>query len=375
MKSKKIKRETWRTTDAEERAKRQERAKVEPMKVRAVDALDGFGLYEVSHPAADRRTATYHVEVRSIDAPVNTCDCPDFAKSGLGTCKHIERVLKTATRKCGSRRTSSVAEVFMGLDPHVPLFAAGSRLSNEPRKALQRLCAADGRVKDCTAAGVDVFLRTCGRINEITPGSVRVSFAVRRWLEAKVRQETLARAVAEFGEEQGKDDRWPFLKKTLFPYQREGAMHLAGKGRAILADEMGLGKTVQGIAAALLMKETVGIKRALVVVPASLKGEWEDQIRFFSDTTFESLYGTRQTRLERYAKVRSFFLIANYEQVIRDWKEINDILKPDLVILDEAQRIKNWKTKTARTARRLPWRQPSPAMHKDQVNLMLTSVP
>ena len=138
---------------------------------------------------------------------------------------------------------------------------------------------------------------------------------------------------------------------------------------------MGLGKTVQGIAAALLMKETVGIKRTLVVVPASLKGEWEDQIRFFSDATFESLYGMRQNRLECYGKIRSFFLIANYEQVIRDWKEINDILKPDLVILDEAQRIKNWKTKTARTARRLPWRQPSPAMHKDQVNLMLTSVP
>ena len=353
VKAKKIKRETWRTTDAEERAKRQERAKVEPMKVRTVDAPDGFGLYEVSHPAADRRTATYRVEVRSLDAPVNTCDCPDFAKSGLGTCKHIERALKTAARKCGSRRTSSATEVFMGLDPHVPVFAAGSTLSNETRKALQRLCAADGSVKDLTAAGVDVFLRTCGRINEITPGSVRVSFAVRRWLDAKIRQETLARTVAEFAEEQGDDGRWPFLKKTLFPYQRAGAMHLAGKGRAILADEMGLGKTVQGIAAALLMKEAIGIKRTLVVVPASLKGEWEDQIRFFSDATFESLYGMRQVRLERYAKVRSFFLIANYEQVIRDWKEINDILKPDLVILDEAQRIKNWKTKTARNIKGL----------------------
>ena len=353
MKAKKIKRETWRTTDAEERAKRQERAKAEPMKVRTVDAPDGFGLYEVSHPAADRRTATYHVEIRSLDAPVNTCDCPDFAKSGLGTCKHIERVLKTAARKCGARRTSSSAEVFMGLEPQVPMLAAGSKLSNETRRVLQRLCAADGRVKDLTAAGVDTFLRTCGRINEITPGAVRVSFSVRRWLEAKIRQESLSRAVSEFAEEQGDDGRWPFLKKTLFPYQREGAMHLAGKGRAILADEMGLGKTVQGIAAALLMKETVGIKRTLVVVPASLKGEWEDQIRFFSDATFESLYGMRQVRLDRYAKVRSFFLIANYEQVIRDWKEINDILKPDLVILDEAQRIKNWKTKTARNIKGL----------------------
>lgn len=60
-------------------------------------------------------------------------------------------------------------------------------------------------MKDQTTVGVDVFLRTCGRINEITPGSVRVSFAVRKWLEAKIRQETLVRAVAEFAEEQGVD--------------------------------------------------------------------------------------------------------------------------------------------------------------------------
>ena len=353
MKTKKIKRESWRTTDAEERTKRQERAKVEPMKVRTVDAPDGFGLYEVSHPAADRRTATYHVEVRSLDTPLNTCDCPDFAKSGLGTCKHIERALKTAARKCGSRRTSSAAEVFMGLDPCAPVFAPGSSLSKESRKALLRFCAADGRLKDCSAAGADVFLRTCRRINEIAPNAVRISFAVQEWLERKIRQESLARAVAEFSDEQGDDGNWPFLKQKLFPYQMKGALHLAAKGRAILADEMGLGKTVQGIAAALLLKESVGISRTLVVVPASLKGEWEDQIRFFSDASFESLYGMRQTRLERYAKARSFFLIANYEQVIRDWKEINDIFKPDLVILDEAQRIKNWKTKTARNIKGL----------------------
>ena len=135
MKAKKIKSESWRTTDAEERAKRQERAKVEPMKVRTLDAPDGFGLYEVSHPAADRRTATYHVEVRSLDAPVNTCDCPDFAKSGLGTCKHIERALKTAARSAGlgeprRRPRFSWASIRMGLCSRR---AAGCRMSRGRR--------------------------------------------------------------------------------------------------------------------------------------------------------------------------------------------------------------------------------------------------
>lgn len=349
----KMKFQSWKTTDEEERAKRRERASVESMKVRAVDAPDGFGIYEVSHPAADRRTAKYRVEIRSLDEPINTCDCPDFAKSGLGTCKHIERAVKSAARKCGKLRRSPRAEVFMCRDPYEPKFLPTEGMSIEARRALAGYCDAAGLVKNRTAAGIDAFVRMCDRLNEVKPGSVRVSEEVRRRLAELVRRDALARAVEEFREMQGDDGQWPFLKRTLYPYQREGAFHLAGKGRALLADEMGLGKTVQAIAAALLLRETVGITRVLVVVPASLKGEWEDQIRFFSDAETELLYGERHVRLARYAATTAFFLVANYEQVIRDWKEINDILKPDLVILDEAQRIKNWKTKTARNLKGL----------------------
>lgn len=351
--SAKMKFQSWRTTDEEERAKRRERASVEPMKVKAVDVADGFGVYEVSHPAADRRTARYRVEIRSLDEPINTCDCPDFVKSGLGTCKHIERAIKSAAKKCGSARHSPCAEVFMCRAPFEPKLIVPDKMPIEVRRALAGHCDAAGIVKNRSAAGIDAFVRVCDRLNEVKPGTVRVSDEVRRRLAELVRRESLVRAVAEFREMQGDDGQWPFLKRTLYPYQREGAYHLAGKGRALLADEMGLGKTVQAIAAALLLREMVGITHVLVVVPASLKGEWEDQIRFFSDADTELLYGVRHTRLARYADTKAFFLVANYEQVIRDWKEINDILRPDLVILDEAQRIKNWKTMTARNLKGL----------------------
>jgi hypothetical protein len=43
-----------------------------------------------------------------------------------------------------------------------------------------------------------------------------------------------------------------------------------------------------------------------------------------------------------------FFTIVNYEQVLGDADDINGVLHPDVVVLDEAQRIKNWQTKTAR---------------------------
>lgn len=48
------------------------------MKVRAVDAPNGFGIYEVSHPAADRRTAKYRVEIRSLDEPIKSVEADGY---------------------------------------------------------------------------------------------------------------------------------------------------------------------------------------------------------------------------------------------------------------------------------------------------------
>ena len=64
------------------------------------------------------------------------------------------------------------------------------------------------------------------------------------------------------------------------------------------------------------------------------------------------MQGTKPSRLACY-ETPAFFTIANYEQVIRDAADVNQRLRPDVVILDEAQRIKNWNTQTARAIKRL----------------------
>ena len=82
------------------------------------------------------------------------------------------------------------------------------------------------------------------------------------------------------------------LRHPLLPYQREGMLHLAFGERALLADEMGLGKTVQAIAACELLARRKGIDRVLVVCPASLKAEWEEQIARFTDRPARSVFGS-----------------------------------------------------------------------------------
>ena len=109
---------------------------------------------------------------------------------------------------------------------------------------------------------------------------------------------------------------------------------------------MGLGKTVQAVAASTLLKELHGIRRVLVISPASLKGEWLEQIEKFSDCPATIVSGPKKQRQAAYT-ADSFFILANYEQIRYDLTFINARLRPDLIVLDEAQRIKNWQTKTA----------------------------
>jgi len=138
---------------------------------------------------------------------------------------------------------------------------------------------------------------------------------------------------------------------SLYSYQREGALFAAKAGRCLLADDMGLGKTVQALAATELLARSVGIERVLVVAPTSLKHQWKQEIARFTTRTVEVTEGFLPRRTAAYTRP-SFFTITNYDVVHRDLDAIR-AWAPDLIILDEAQRIKNWKTRTAQTIKQL----------------------
>jgi len=119
----------------------------------------------------------------------------------------------------------------------------------------------------------------------------------------------------------------------------------------VLADDMGLGKTVQALAAAELLRRRKGIERVLVVAPASVKVPVEDRNR----EVLGSLRASRRRAARPAATVvclTRVLHLTSYELVIKDVSYIHE-LKPDLIILDEAQRIRNWITATARTIKQL----------------------
>src|SRR5262249_9271925 len=72
--------------------------------------------------------------------------------------------------------------------------------------------------------------------------------------------------------------RTGLLKAEILPYQLDGIAFAAAAGRAILADDMGLGKTLQGIGVAELLARQTGIRRVLIVCPASVKSQWRSEI-------------------------------------------------------------------------------------------------
>jgi len=142
------------------------------------------------------------------------------------------------------------------------------------------------------------------------------------------------------------------INLDLFEYQKEGIEFALFKKAAIIADEMGLGKTIQAIAIAILKKKIFDFKKTLIVCPASLKEQWKNEIEKFTDEKALVIQGFPDERKLQYLNSDYYFFIVNYETVLRDQIAINDA-GIDFLILDEAQRAKNYETKTANSLKNL----------------------
>jgi superfamily II DNA or RNA helicase len=154
-------------------------------------------------------------------------------------------------------------------------------------------------------------------------------------------------------------DRAPRLvgiDATLRPYQRTGVAWLQALGDlrigALLADDMGLGKTVQTIALLAGRTSQDGDRPHLVVCPTSVVGNWERELARFAP----ALPVLRHHGPERPGDPADFpagaVAVTTYGLLRRDADLLAEV-DWDVVVLDEAQQIKNPAARTARAARRL----------------------
>ena len=147
------------------------------------------------------------------------------------------------------------------------------------------------------------------------------------------------------------------IPAPLHGYQWEGVSFLFRSHGALLADEMGLGKTVQAsVALALLLDAQTDVRRALIVAPASLTLNWMAELDTWApEVTVRRLQGDLRDRVASYM-LPIPVLVGSYEQIRADGLDRVPRDAFDLVVLDEAQRIKDRNSTTSLACRLLPRR-------------------
>jgi superfamily II DNA or RNA helicase len=333
---------------AYERAVRVHRAFTEPFTITAVDGRPD-GAYRVAGAAR----GAYAVDIVDASGRHDACTCPDFLVNELGTCKHIEavrRALQAGGRGRPARgrvpATATVPTLTVAADGTLGLRVCGewtyrqlAALGLSAPGARNLVTVRDGAV---LAAGVQ-------------EDGVRIVHAAPAAAARVAAREARARRAAALSEALGEDRAGvDVLAQPLFPYQRTGVAHLAVGGRALLADDMGLGKTVQAIAACEVLRGRGEAQRVVVVTPASLKHQWAKEVERYAGRRAVVVAGRPRMRREAFASDAPYKILS-YEMTLRELANLRD-LAADVLILDEAQRAKNFRTRTAATLRAIPSR-------------------
>ncbi|MBM4274347.1 MAG: hypothetical protein FJ134_07805 [Deltaproteobacteria bacterium] len=147
---------------------------------------------------------------------------------------------------------------------------------------------------------------------------------------------------------------WP---RPLFEYQMAGIKALLSHEALLLADDMGLGKTVQAIGALRILTLQRLIESSLIIVPAGLISQWRRELRYWApELRISTVYGPVSDRSWQWVTPAHVY-ITSYETFRSDFTE-NPQSPPrrhvwDVVILDEAQKIKNRDVEVSRKCKQL----------------------
>ncbi len=317
-----------------------------------------FSDFRVSNPASK---SSYRVAVRGMGPGGNFCSCPDYATSKLGTCKHIEFTLARLEKKRGAKAAfargyqPAFSELYLRNDGRRRIhFRAGTDCPQALREAAAALfdLKQDGMLPGDRLGALQSFMATVSKSGH----EFRAYADALDFIAGSRDAERRAAKLEELFPEGAADAEFAkLLKVPLYPYQAEGALFAVRVGRALIGDDMGLGKTIQAIAATEILARHFGVSKVLVICPTSLKYQWQSEIARFSGRQGENAVRViNGGRAQRQIDYRSddFCKITNYEKLKPDL-DLIAAWAPELVIVDEAQRVKNWNTIAARALKRI----------------------
>lgn len=324
-------------------ALRQQVAAKESFNISEDTITDAPGYYTVGNYATKRE---YRVVFRGEESPWNYCSCMDFKTSRLGTCKHIEAVklwIKEHRKRIHRERPPYTSMYLSYKGERKVCLRIGTDHEEEFRKLASSYFTPNGVMRPEALNHITEFLSAAIRIdNSFRWYSDAFSFIVEQ-KERKHRERVMSEP-----SQAGLDN---LLRVPLYPYQKEGIRFAFQAGKAIIADEMGLGKTIQAIGTAELMKKYKLISSVLILCPTSLKYQWKKEIEKFTHSTVIVIEGNHLTRRKLY-DAEEFYKIVSYNSMSNDIK-ILEALHTDFLIMDEVQRLKNWKTQISQSARRI----------------------
>lgn len=294
----------------------------------------------------------YTTRLISLDPLRTSCSCADFLRSSLGVCKHglciLQTIAASSTKVPRRSRAATTAPgtSSVGWEPISPARGIDDRLArlrwHGPRMPTGFVAGRpDRRLLDNPQARlrlIGVVERRLGfRDIDREPAVAAVLAEERERAERSL-------AIAEQAARRSRGLQT--LGRTLYPYQRAAVARFFTTGRLLLADDMGLGKTTQAIAICDGLVSARRIRRGLLVVPSALKGQWKREWDDTTDVPLVVVDGHPAERARLYASTEDGFLVIGYEQLLRDIVHVQRY-DAEVVVLDEAQRIKNWATKSA----------------------------
>lgn len=237
----------------------------------------------------------------------------------------------------------TAVKTFGFLFPEAPSWAtaAAEQRKLKPKKPQQAIAAPPSAAGESAADAAPPSKKHITRI--APPGDViklqdRLYYLLQPSLESLVSAEAL---------------EFPF---EPFPYQFQGIAFLYARYSAILADEMGLGKTMQAISTIRLLLCAGEVRNVLLICPKPLVTNWRREfLQWAPEVPVAVIEGDRAKRQWQWSQPQAAVKIANYEVLMRDRDVVTDPdLHFDLVVLDEAQRIKNRNSTTSQIVQAIP---------------------